>query len=153
MACVRRRSLIAALSLALACATAALSVLHGAQERTDSPPPGDMRLLPGYRHTQGRGIDSMVGRIWKEGGPIISYDIGPGSSPFTTPRSGDNTLWVKTTTVGQKTKFAVNMQKDGDTFLVDIGCGSSFAAQNVRTKEELAEVLLMLMSHRPFVDC
>ena len=147
------RSRTAVLVLVSVSTIATLSVIHGAQEKGDSPPPGDMRLLPGYRHTQGRSIDSTVGRIWKEGGPIISYDIGLGSTSFATPRSGDNTSWVKRSTVGQKTPFAVNMQKDGDTFLVDVGCLSGFAAQNVRTKEDLADVLLMLMSYRPVSDC
>jgi hypothetical protein len=95
-----------------------------------------MRLLPGYRHTEGRGIDTAVGRIWKEGGPIITYDIGLGSAAAATPIPGDNTSWVKRSTVGQKTKFAVNMQKDGNTFLLEVGCSSAFAAHDVRTKED-----------------
>src|SRR5438309_1303373 len=40
------------------------------------PPPGNMKLLPGYVHEARRGIDSRVGVIYKKDGLSISYDIG-----------------------------------------------------------------------------
>ena len=92
MAYVTWHSGIAALVSVLVCATAALSVADGAQEKGDPSPPGEIRLLPGYRHVVTGGIDTVTGRIWKEGGPIISYDIGFGFSSFATPRPRDNTV-------------------------------------------------------------
>ena len=38
--------------------------------------PEGIRLLPGYTHTPMRGIDSVLGRIVKLGGPVISYELG-----------------------------------------------------------------------------
>jgi hypothetical protein len=123
-----------------------LSPTHGAQEVS---PPGGLVLLPGYRHAAGRGIDTHVGRIWKENGPVISYDIGPGASSIAKPRMGDNTLWVKEISIDEKTVLRVNMQKDQTTVLIDIGAWSCFAAHNIGAKEDLAEVLMMLMSYTP----
>src|SRR5437773_1016534 len=40
------------------------------------PPPGSIKLLPGYKHQTERAIDSTVGKIWRDGGPTIRYDIG-----------------------------------------------------------------------------
>ena len=151
MAFIEWRSRIAVLLATLACAAVAPNLISRAQGKNDAPPPGEMRLLPGYRHVAHQGIDTIVGRISKEVGPTISYDIGFGASSAATRGPGDNTLWVKESTIGPQTKFVVNMQSDGVTLLVDVGSGSSFVAQNVRTKEDLAEVLLMLMSYRPFI--
>src|SRR5439155_982354 len=38
--------------------------------------PGNIRLLPGYVHQSGTGIDSVVGSIARKGGLVIEYDIG-----------------------------------------------------------------------------
>ncbi len=40
------------------------------------PPPGGIKLLDGYVHIQEQGYDTWVGRIKKEGGLNIIYDIG-----------------------------------------------------------------------------
>lgn len=111
-------------------------------------PPGGMVLLPGYTHEAKGGIDTRTGLIQKNGGPIISYDIGPGFSSFAKPRAGDKTLWVKEITREGKNVMRVNMQTDGTTVFVDIGHLSGFVAQNVQTKEELTEVLMMLSSYK-----
>jgi hypothetical protein len=48
-----------------------------AAERAPSPPPpGAIRLPDGFRHEQFAGKDSTPGRIWKQGGLEIKYDIG-----------------------------------------------------------------------------
>ena len=41
-----------------------------------APAPGNIKLLPGYTHERGRGIDSAVGSINKKDGLNIRYDIG-----------------------------------------------------------------------------
>ena len=38
--------------------------------------PGNIRLLPGYVHPRGQGIDCAVGRIARRGGLVIEYDLG-----------------------------------------------------------------------------
>jgi hypothetical protein len=51
------------------------SVAFAATTQKD-PPPGNIKLLPGYQHKTLQGIDTRVGKIWKEGGLEIKYDIG-----------------------------------------------------------------------------
>jgi hypothetical protein len=62
---------VALLTLGLASTTG--SVATGAQ-----PPsgPGGMQLQPGYLHTRTPSLDTIRGRVWKDGGPEIVYDIG-----------------------------------------------------------------------------
>jgi hypothetical protein len=43
----------------------------------------------------------------------------------------------------------VNMQADEKALVVDIGLSTGFAVQQVATKEDLAEVLMMLMFYKP----
>src|SRR5689334_7695900 len=49
---------------------------QAASRGSASAPPGGMTLLPGYKHGRGSGLDTKVGRIWKDGRPTITYDIG-----------------------------------------------------------------------------
>jgi len=57
-----------------------LTIAAGAQ---DVPPPGSIRLLPGYHHRLERGIDSKLGTIWKQGGLQLHYDIGEMAGTYT----------------------------------------------------------------------
>jgi len=45
-------------------------------EPIQTPPPGNIKLLPGYVHEPRRGKDSRVGVIYKQDGLSIDYDIG-----------------------------------------------------------------------------
>ena len=139
---------VAAISMLMICLVS-LASIDGAQVATSVPPPGGMMLLPGYKHEPSPNtIDSRMGRIVKDGGPVISYDIGLGVGSFATPTAGDKTLWVKEISVGGGIIIRVNMQADEKTLFVDIGRSTGFAAQQVATKEDLTEVLMMLMSYK-----
>jgi hypothetical protein len=63
----------------------------GAQQAADSPP-GDIKLLPGYKHEQGQGMDARVGKIWKGGGFVIQYDIGKLAGNQAESQDKDNLL-------------------------------------------------------------
>src|SRR5690349_13541451 len=59
----------AVLVLALTLPTAPLAQRGG-------PPPGGIKLLGLYSHERLQGIDTLVGRISRPGGPQVHYDIG-----------------------------------------------------------------------------
>ena len=119
---------------------------------------GGIRLLPGYKHEALQGFDSIVGRIVKQDGLTISYEIGGipignlrlGGSftdrPKLTPKA--NLKWYREQTVnGQPVHIAY--LKD-NTLLVSYpktipNKGINFHAK-VKSTEEMADVLLMLLT-------
>jgi hypothetical protein len=56
-------------------------------EPPPTPPPGNIKLLPGYEHFPACGIDTLAGDIKKSGGLEISYDIGAMANFSATVRS------------------------------------------------------------------
>jgi len=75
----------------------ALSAAAQTASSRPSPPPGAIRLPDGFRHERLQGIDSAVGRIAKEGGLDIHYDIGKLAGNYAGAIKGDDREW----TVGQ----------------------------------------------------
>src|SRR4051812_33752103 len=59
-----------------------------------SPPPGAIRLTDGFRHERLQGIDSDVGRIVKEGGLEIRYDIGGMAGNYAGSIKGPDRVWA-----------------------------------------------------------
>lgn len=73
-----------------------------------APPPGKMKLLPGYEHTEGCGIDTRAGTIKKIGGIEISYDIGQMAGNFASRHEIiDNALWVRRESIRDDTVLIV----------------------------------------------
>ncbi len=61
-----------------------------------SQPPGGIKLLDGYVHIQEQGYDTWVGRIKKEGGLNIKYDIGRLAGEYVNQCVRENTCaWYK----------------------------------------------------------
>lgn len=110
------------------------------------PPPGAMRLLEGYQHEKLQGIDSQVGRIWKSGGPEVHYDIGALAGNHA--REPDGRRWSKRQAVGSNT-FTLTMRTDDSLVLTFDRNTANFFVKGVRTQEELAEILLMLLTYNP----
>lgn len=65
----------------------------------DAEPPGAVKLLEGYRHASGLGFDSRVGRIWKEKGLEIHYDIGGMSGNWADAVHPSELLWKRQQTI------------------------------------------------------
>lgn len=118
--------------------------------------PKGVVLLPGYEHVPGRGIDSLVGAIVKEGDLVIRYDIGPPAGNYATGRS-DERRWLQSLERGGRT-IDIAMRRDR-TLVVTIsrtaaagGGGreglypANFYAV-VRNQEDIAEVLLMVLGY------
>jgi hypothetical protein len=64
------------LAALLVCLPTLVNAQIAATQRAQTPPPGNIKLLPGYVHEARRGIDSRVGIIYKKDGLSIGYDIG-----------------------------------------------------------------------------
>jgi hypothetical protein len=114
-------------------------------------PPGSIRLLPGYTHSAEQGIDSAVGRISRPKGPIIFYDIGPFGANNNLSKA-PNVLWSKTQIVkGEPVTVAM---RDDQTLLLAVGgtkypsVFGSFMARDVKSKEDVVDVLLMLLTYQ-----
>jgi hypothetical protein len=110
------------------------------------PPPGNIKLLPGYVHTPGRGIDSAIGKIGKENGLEIFYDNGPmsGKPAVGALTQKENLLWSKEQEVNGQ-KFLIVCRKDGAIY-VNIAPFTNFMSV-VKSDEELADFLLMIMTY------
>ncbi|NNE66976.1 MAG: hypothetical protein HKN33_10470 [Pyrinomonadaceae bacterium] len=78
------------------------------------PPPGNIKMPEGYKHTRLQGIDSAVGRISNEDGLSIGYDIGRMAADYTHRYviKPDDTLWGKEQTV-QGEPLRIVRTKDG----------------------------------------
>ena len=119
---------------------------------------GGIQLLPGYKHQKLQGIDSIVGKIVKQGGLTIFYEIGGipkgglrfGGSftdrPQRTPKS--QRRWYKEQLIhGEPVHIAY--LKD-NRLLVSYpkslpGKGINFSTK-VGSADEMAEALLMLLT-------
>jgi hypothetical protein len=105
-------------------------------------PPGAMRLLPGCTHTPRQGLDTQLGRIVKQGGPTISYEIGGHRADIMDP-GPQAILWSKTQVIQGKTVRVA--MKDGGRLLIDPGL-ANFVATDVKTQEDQVDVLLIVLT-------
>jgi hypothetical protein len=122
--------------------------------------PAGMVLLPGYKHeTVATPRDSRQGRIWKEsgleiiyqysgmaGGRISGYDLTP--------------LWSKELTADKGTRIEIQLSTDRRLIVRFVRAPNAqerlrsgdfpayFSAQ-VRNEEDIAEMLMMVMTFRP----
>lgn len=124
----------------------------------DAPPPGSIQLLPGYVHEPLQGFDSIVGKISKKGGLTIQYEIGRVRKPGDLAVGGDfsdaaqrlpekDRKWFKQQVVnGQPVNVAYG--KDDVLYVAYPQSGVNFTSK-VKTPEEVAEALLMLLTYPP----
>lgn len=110
-------------------------------------PPGGIKLLPGYQHKKLQGIDTRVGRIWKEGGLAIDYDIGRLAGNAAKSQDQASLRWSKEQVVdGRAVQFAFT--KDRKLFVTFPQSFANFSA-SVRSEEDLADMLLMVLTYVP----
>lgn len=116
---------------------------------------GGIRLLDGYTHQPLQGIDSVVGRISKEGGLQITYEIGslprPGGlrlggqfsdRPKQTPK--DQLQWYREQTVnGEPVHLAYTKN---DLLMVSYPKRGMNLSVKVTNAEEMADALLMILT-------
>jgi len=102
-------------------------------------------LLAGYQHRSERGIDSKVGRIWKDNGPSIDYEIGLFASNQAEAYAEryPKLPMIRLDTQYTLRPFLVVMDEKRDAMIVTSDVGN-FSAHNVRSRLHVAEVLTMI---------
>lgn len=138
------------LSLAIvALVIGSLSVALGAAS-ADDPPPGSITLLDGFKHQKLQGIDTRVGKIWKENGITIQYDIGRLAGNFAQQQrkyQADQLAWDRQQTWhGQPVELA--MMKDRQLYVSFPERHANFYGK-VQTEEDLVDALLMVLTYLP----
>jgi|ERR1051325_4534635 hypothetical protein len=126
--------------------TVLLPLLSSSQTPKADPPPGPIKLLPGYQHKTERGIDTAVGRIWKEGGTTITYDIGIYAGLEIRPDQQDRNAWYKEQTINNQTVRMV-LTKERALKVEFVERHATFLAL-VPKEEDLADALLMILTYR-----
>jgi hypothetical protein len=117
----------------------------GFAQRT-AEPPGSIKLLPRYTHQPLRGIDTLVGKISREDGLTIQYDIGTLAGNYAMAQK-DEAVWFKEHVInGQTVQMAFSKSKELTVTFTN-GPANFFAT--VKSEEDLADVLLMLATYSP----
>ncbi len=116
----------------------------------DDPPPGSITLLDGFKHQTLQGIDTRVGKIWKENGLSIQYDIGRLSGNYAKQQreyQADQLLWAKQQTWhGQPVELV--MMKDRQLYVSFPERHANFYGK-VQKEQDLVDVLLMVLTYLP----
>src|SRR6478609_8552470 len=105
---------------------------------------GPVRLLPGYHHRRLPATDTMAGLISRPGGPQISYDIGSGAGnvaeAFAEDFPGVTLMRTDSPTAGP---ISSALDERPDKLVLSMP-GATFTALNTKSRQDVAEVLLML---------
>jgi len=113
------------------------------------PPPGGLQMQQGYQHRRRiPTIDTRRGVIWKDGGPRIDYEIdfnGLTIRGFDAP--GASTIWKTSVTPINGAPRTIVFDDNADSVVMTSGEYVRFWATNVKSRRDLAEVLLMMMTY------
>lgn len=109
-----------------------------------APPPGAIRLLEGYHHERLQGIDSTVGRIWKDGGLEIRYDIGGLAGNYAALTKASERSWAMTQVINGQSAEIVRT-KDGRVIVSFEGNVNFFA--KISNDEDLAALLTIALTY------
>ena len=101
-------------------------------------------LLSGYRHVSGSGIDTQIGRIWKTWGPEIQYEIGWERADVENLLDPLDIMTTTTQSINGH-PFKVLMQRHDK--LTVIYQDANFEARNVKSDEDVEDVVRMLMTY------
>jgi hypothetical protein len=113
-------------------------------------PPGGIQLVTGYKHERLSSVDTYMGRIWRDDGPELIYEIGMLSmNEIRHYRKANAQSWFRT--VGDGTNVSIeSIMTDDETLHVAFPGGySNFQARKLKSKTDVAEILLMLMTFSP----
>jgi hypothetical protein len=130
-------------------ALAVFGILCGSGGRGEEPAPipGGIKLLPGYKHEKLQGIDTRVGKIWKEGGLTIRYDIGRLAGNHVKAHSRENLLWYKEQVVdGRTVQLALTLDRILHVTFPETTANFFGMAKG---DEEVADILLMVLTYAP----
>jgi hypothetical protein len=109
------------------------------------PTPGNIKLLPGYHHQSGQGFDSRAGKIWKEGGAQVRYDIGDMAGNYADCKLCGWTkgeVWRKTYSANGQN--AIYVFTKGNNLVVSFPDSKANFVAVINNESDLTDVLLML---------
>ena len=116
----------------------------------DDPPPGSITLLDGFKHQKLQGIDTRVGKIWKDGGITIQYDIGRLAGNYAQQQRqyhADRLLWDRQQTWnGQPVELA--MTKDRQLYVSFPERHANFYGE-IPEEQDLVDALLIVLTYLP----
>jgi hypothetical protein len=128
----------------------ALTLANGSQVivKQQEPPAknlavaGGMEVLPGYQHRRMSGFDTARGVVWKDAGPSIEYEFGEVANRAAAAYRAKGRA---TRTVTNGHSYDIVFDEAADVIVGTIGF-FNFTATKVKTKADVADVLLMAMS-------
>jgi hypothetical protein len=104
--------------------------------------PFHVRLLPGYQQVTGRSLDSITGRIWKEGGLRILVDTAGVYTDCKACGWTDGELWRKKQVVNGREAVFVFTQSQ--RLVVSFPESHTNFYATIRDQSDMADMLLML---------
>lgn len=92
-------------------------------------------------------MDTTNGVIWKDGGPRIEYEIGFGGPlhAIEYPQTHKG-IWGTTVKV-RDISFVFVFDDDQDILAATIGRYANFTATGVKSRSDVSEVMLMIMTY------
>jgi hypothetical protein len=136
--------------------SALLLLCVAAHAAAQEAPPGGIKLLLGYQHKTEQGIDTAVGKIWKEGGQTISYDIGCLAGHYADRKRLKDFVWYKELIIdgheARVARFKSGGFMSGILVVTFPEAAANFFA-TAKTEEDVADALLMLTTYRGKIDC
>ena len=124
-----------------------LCIVGGRAEQPAVPAPWGIKLLPGYKHEKLQGIDTIVGRVSKEGGLAFQYDVGRLAGNYVKAQEKDKLLWHKEQVVdGRPVQIALT--KDRMLYVTFPETPANFAGK-AKSEEEIVDMLLIVLTYTP----
>jgi hypothetical protein len=118
---------------------------YGADE-----PPGGIKLLDRYMHQKLPGTDSFPGRIWRENGLEIKYDIGGMAGNYASQVDPSQQKWRKQQTINGREVIIV--LKNDDHMIVTFAKIGDLAPANffalIRSQDDIADMLLTVLTYQ-----
>ena len=100
-----------------------------------------------YKHEKEKGIDTRVGKVWKEGGLTLRYDIGRLAGNAVKAQEKNNLLWYKEQVVdGRPVQLALT--KDRTLYVTFPQTSANFNGK-VKSDAEIVDMLLMVLTYAP----
>ena len=110
--------------------------------------PGSMQLLLGYKHQRRQGRDTQVGKIEKQKGLILQYDVGNLAGDYVeSQRKDGHYLWYKEQ-VFNSHPVKLLLKKDRTLYVTFTENKANFYGI-VKTEQDLVDAILMLATYSP----
>lgn len=120
---------------------------HGTDQLASSRSP--VRLLPGYKLQIVPGPEGSGGKIWKEGGPVIDFNLPQCCAGIATDSVEKGAVAWRIEQIVEKQRVIVLYTNSNELIVAFPKLISNFHAK-IRNPQDLAEVLLMVLTFEPY---